>query len=129
MKVKRKGYNFSNISFDDQLPVTAIREIRLLTTMNHVNIVKLHEIVTSINTESAMYIFMAFEYMEHDLTGILSRGIPFHPEHIKCLAKQLFDGLVYMHNLNIIHRDIKGSNILLSSKGILKIAGKLLIYI
>lgn len=93
--------------------------------LKHKNTVQLHELISSINEENGIFIYMVFEYMEHDLTGILSRGIPFDATHVKCLNKQLFNGLAYMHAMNIIHRDMKGSNILLNSKGELKIAGTL----
>jgi serine/threonine protein kinase len=35
---------------------------------------------------------------------------------------QMMKGLLYLHNKNIIHRDIKGANILISKDGIVKIA-------
>jgi serine/threonine protein kinase len=34
----------------------------------------------------------------------------------------MLEGVAYMHDNNIIHRDIKGANILLNNEGILKIA-------
>lgn len=67
--------------------------------------------------------YMIFDYADHDLTGILH-----HPTYrlelanIKDLAKQLFEGLAYIHHKGILHRDIKGSNILLNNSGLLKIA-------
>ncbi len=66
---------------------------------------------------------MVFEYMDHDLTGILAHpGLRFEPQHIKCLLKQMFQGLAYLHDNGVLHRDMKGSNLLLNSKGQLKLA-------
>jgi CTD kinase subunit alpha len=73
---------------------------------------------------------MVFEYMDHDLTGILNNSVVVYgQEHIKCLARQLFEGLFYLHQRQIIHRDvkgifdlIKGANLLLNNDGYLKIA-------
>lgn len=102
----------------DGMPITAIREIRLLQSLRHQNIVKLKEMMIEQGN-----IYMAFEYLEHDLAGILS-----HPTHtlshgnIKHLFKQMLYGLEYLHHKGILHRDIKGSNILLDNKGHLKIA-------
>lgn len=67
--------------------------------------------------------FMVFEYLSHDLTGLLN-----HPTftlthaHKKHLAKQLFEGLDYLHKKGVLHRDIKAANILVSSSGLLKLA-------
>jgi serine/threonine protein kinase len=36
--------------------------------------------------------------------------------------KQMLKGMIYLNQKNIIHRDIKGANILISDKGIVKIA-------
>jgi len=101
-------------------PITAIREIKILKSLDHKNVIKLKEIVTSKNKGS---IYMVFEYMDHDLTGLADRpGIRFTVPQIKCYMKQLLTGLTYCHLNNILHRDIKGSNLLIDNQGVLKLA-------
>jgi CTD kinase subunit alpha len=52
---------------------------------------------------------MVFEYIDHDLTGLLNHpDVSWEPKHIKCIAKQIFEGVQHLHQHNIIHRDMKG---------------------
>ena len=63
------------------------------------------------------------EYMEHDLTGLLEGGqVDLTPDQARHLTRQLLEGLAHCHRQDILHRDIKGSNILINNKGQLKIA-------
>ena len=102
----------------DGFPVTAMREVKLLQSLRHKNIVILHEVMIEKNE-----CYMVFEYLSHDLTGLLN-----HPTYKldaaqkKHLAMQLFEGLDYLHKRGVLHRDIKAANILVSSDGILKLA-------
>eukprot|EP00743_Colponemidia_sp_Colp-15_P001567 GILK01001712.1.p1 GENE.GILK01001712.1~~GILK01001712.1.p1 ORF type:complete len:845 (-),score=150.63 GILK01001712.1:357-2891(-) len=108
-------------------PITAIREIKILKRLNHPNVVKLLEIVTSKATEynkKRGSVYMVFEYMDHDLTGLIDMRprINFTIPQIKCFMKQILEGLDYCHLNNIMHRDIKGANLLISNGGVLKLA-------
>jgi len=109
-----------------QFPITAIREIKILKQLQNPHVVKLHEIVTSQPTDynkGKGSIYMVFEYMDHDLTGLMDNPVVhFTPPQIKCYMQQLLNGLHYCHKNGILHRDIKGSNLLINNKGILKLA-------
>ncbi|KUJ17260.1 Pkinase-domain-containing protein [Mollisia scopiformis] len=102
----------------DGFPITAVREIKLLQSLKHHNIVNLQEVMVEKND-----CFMVFEYLSHDLTGLLNHPtFKLEPAHKKHLAKQLFEGLDYLHRRGVLHRDIKAANILVSGQGLLKIA-------
>lgn len=44
------------------------------------------------------------------------------PIQVKCLMQQILSGLDHCHSKGILHRDMKGSNLLIDSNGVLKIA-------
>ncbi|KAK1422402.1 hypothetical protein QVD17_25499 [Tagetes erecta] len=96
------------------------REILILKKLNHPNIIKLEGLVTSRMSSS---LYLVFEYMEHDLTGLAAlQRVKFTEPQIKCFMKQLLSGLDHCHKNGVLHRDIKGSNLLIDNDGILKIA-------
>ncbi|KAI9841261.1 MAG: kinase subunit of RNA polymerase II carboxy-terminal domain kinase I, partial [Thelocarpon superellum] len=102
----------------DGFPVTAVREIKLLQSLRHDNVVSLQEVMVEKND-----CFMVFEYLSHDLTGLLNHPtFKLEQAHKKHLAKQLFEGLDYLHRRGVLHRDIKAANILISNEGQLKLA-------
>ncbi|KAH7929482.1 Pkinase-domain-containing protein [Leucogyrophana mollusca] len=101
----------------DGFPVTAMREIKLLQSLRHQNIVRLYEMMVSNGS-----VHMVFEYMDHDLTGVLSQTqFSFSEANLKSLCSQMLAGLAYLHHKGVIHRDIKGSNILINNRGELKL--------
>ncbi|KAJ4846932.1 hypothetical protein Tsubulata_010334 [Turnera subulata] len=80
---------------------------------------KLEGIITSRVSGS---LYLVFDYMEHDLAGLLATpGNKFTESQIKCYMLQLLRGLEHCHSRGILHRDIKGSNLLVDSNGTLKI--------
>ncbi|CAN0928147.1 Probable serine/threonine-protein kinase At1g09600 [Linum grandiflorum] len=95
------------------------REINILRKLDHPNVMKLECIVTSRMSES---LYLVFEYMDHDLTGLTTRpGAKFTEPQIKCYMQQLLRGLQHCHECGILHRDIKGSNLLINDDGVLKL--------
>jgi len=104
----------------DGIPVSGLREISILLNCNHENIVRVREIAVGRSLES---IFLVMAYCEQDLASLLDNmQNPFSESQVKCIMKQLFQGLSYLHSTFIVHRDLKVSNLLLTDKGCLKIA-------
>ncbi|CAN6232081.1 unnamed protein product [Urochloa humidicola] len=96
------------------------REIHILRRLDHPNVIKLEGIVTSRLSHS---LYLVFEYMEHDLAGLAAlSGQRFTEPQVKCLMSQILEGLRHCHARGVLHRDIKGSNLLVGGDGVLKIA-------
>ncbi|XP_020108930.1 probable serine/threonine-protein kinase At1g54610 [Ananas comosus] len=111
------------VRFDNLEPESVkfmAREILILRRLDHPNVVKLEGLVTS---RMSCSLYLVFEYMEHDLAGLAaSPDIKFTEPQVKCYMHQLLSGLEHCHNRGVLHRDIKGSNLLLDNAGLLKIA-------
>ncbi|CAN8251789.1 unnamed protein product [Cochlearia groenlandica] len=101
-------------------PLTSLREINILLSCNHPSIVNVKEVVVGGKNNSDVY--MVMEHLEHDLKGLMERKKqPFSTSEVKCLMKQLLEGVKYLHTNWIIHRDLKPSNLLMNNTGELKI--------
>lgn len=68
------------------------------------------------------HIYLVMEYVDHDLAGLIDAKVKLTEARIKCLVKQILDGLNYMHERELVHRDLKCSNILVSNLHDLKLA-------
>ncbi|KAG8372994.1 hypothetical protein BUALT_Bualt12G0124900 [Buddleja alternifolia] len=111
------------VRFDNLEPESVrfmAREILILRRLDHPNVMKLHGLVTS---RMSCSLYLVFDYMEHDLAGLASSpAIKFTESQVKCYMHQLLSGLEHCHNRHVLHRDIKGSNLLIDDRGVLKIA-------
>ena len=66
--------------------------------------------------------YLVFDYMDHDLFGLLESGmVSFDELHVASFMQQLLSALDYCHTKKFLHRDIKCSNILLNNKGQVKV--------
>ncbi|CAI5476559.1 unnamed protein product [Closterium sp. Yama58-4] len=111
------------VRFDNLEPESVrfmAREIEVLRRLDHPNVIRLEGLVTS---RMSCSLYLVFEYMEHDLAGLAAcPGISFTEAQVKCYMQQLMAGLEHCHTHGVLHRDIKGSNLLLDNTGSLKIA-------
>uniref|UniRef100_A0A7N0U9Q8 Protein kinase domain-containing protein n=1 Tax=Kalanchoe fedtschenkoi TaxID=63787 RepID=A0A7N0U9Q8_KALFE len=115
--VAMKKVRFANM--DPESVRFMAREIHILRKLDHPNVMKLVCLVTARASGS---LYLVFDYMEHDLAGLLANpAIKFSEPQIKCYMQQLLQGLEYCHSRGVLHRDIKGSNLLIDDNGVLKI--------
>ncbi|XP_039299006.1 cyclin-dependent kinase 17 isoform X2 [Nilaparvata lugens] len=104
------------LEHEEGAPCTAIREVSLLRELRHANIVTLHDIV---HTDKSLT--LVFEYLEKDLKQYMDLWVP-NLKNVKLFLFQLLRGLDYCHKRQILHRDLKPQNLLISDKGELKLA-------
>lgn len=115
-------YALKKIKFqndDEGIPSTAIREISLLKELDHINIVKLLDVI-----HNPKKITLVFEFVDRDLKKIIDEtmGEGLKEAEVKSFMYQLLKGMAYIHKSKILHRDLKPQNLLVTNEGILKIA-------
>ena len=94
------------------------REGRLLSNLNHPNIIKIYCYYTYEN-----YLYNVMEYAKGgELTQYLNSTKDIPEEKIKSIFKQIYDAVKYIHNKNIIHRDLKTNNVVFLDQEKTKVA-------
>jgi mitogen-activated protein kinase kinase kinase len=101
------------------LMVNALKhEIELLQGMSHPNIV---QYLGTVADDQYLNIFL--EYVPGgSIATMLKQYNTFQEPLVKNFVRQILAGLSYLHSRDIIHRDIKGANILVDNKGGVKIS-------
>ncbi|XP_042491154.1 MAP3K epsilon protein kinase 1-like isoform X2 [Macadamia integrifolia] len=94
--------------------------LNIIMILNHKNIVKY---LGSSKTKTHLHIIL--EYVENgSLANIIkpNKFGPFPESLVAVYIAQVLEGLVYLHEQGVIHRDIKGANILTTKEGLVKLA-------
>ncbi|KAF3241464.1 hypothetical protein TWF192_009201 [Orbilia oligospora] len=95
-----------------------MREIDLLKNLNHPHIVQYHGFVKSVDS-----LYIILEFCENGSLHSICKNFGKFPEHlVGRYTGQVLDGLFYLHEQGVIHRDIKGANILTTKEGHIKLA-------
>ena len=92
-------------------------EIHILENIDHPYIIKLYEIKQTINNYFLIFDFCNGGDLNHCLEKYKKKNKkPFTQEIVQHLMNQIVNGLQYLHNSKILHRDIKLDNILVHFK-------------
>ncbi|XP_054757907.2 testis-specific serine/threonine-protein kinase 1-like [Lytechinus pictus] len=94
------------------------REIKILSKVQHRNIVKCFEIFDTGNK-----VYMVLELAGHgDMLEYIKLRRSLTEEKARSFFRQMVDGVAYLHSLNVVHRDLKCENILLDAANTIKIS-------
>lgn len=113
LKVLREEY-----SVDEDFRKRFIREARSVASLNHQNIVGVYDV----GQEDGIN-FIVMEYIAGmTLKELINKRAPFSDQEALGVAIQMAAGILHAHNSKIIHRDIKPQNVIVTGKGVIKVA-------
>ncbi|KAL0717552.1 hypothetical protein Bca4012_066874 [Brassica carinata] len=99
---------------DDSVRRQISREIEILRSVDHPNLVKCHDMF-----DLSGEVHVLLEFMDK---GSLEGAHVSQEDELAHLSRQILSGLAYLHGRKIVHRDIKPSNLLVNSAKNVKIA-------
>ncbi|GJC95750.1 mitogen-activated protein kinase kinase kinase [Colletotrichum higginsianum] len=112
------GANSQNDARKKSMIEALKREISLLRDLRHPNIVQYLGC-----SSSSEYLNIFLEYVPGGSVQTMLNSYGALPEPlVRSFVRQILTGLSYLHDREIIHRDIKGANILVDNKGTIKIS-------
>jgi serine kinase len=95
------------------------REIEILQALSHPNIVQVFQII-----ETEKKAFIMLELAENgDLLDYINARRYLNESEARFILRQMSCGIAYCHSIDVVHRDLKCENIMLSKDMDVKIGG------
>jgi serine/threonine protein kinase len=80
------------------------REIKILSSLNHVNVLAISEIFAPDNYDDFTAVFIVTDFYPADLSQIIRSPQPLTDVHVQTFVYQLLRGLKYIHSASVLHR-------------------------
>eukprot|EP00759_Apiculatamorpha_spiralis_P042449 PhF_6_TR40497/c1_g1_i1/m.60596 len=93
-------------------------EVAIMKRLKHPNVVRLHEVIDDVESDK-MYLIL--EYVKNGPVCPNFTNTPLSEEKVRRYARQIAEGLCYLHRMNTYHRDVKPDNILVSEDDVVKL--------
>ncbi|TPX33221.1 hypothetical protein SmJEL517_g03821 [Synchytrium microbalum] len=104
--------------FRDGVNMSAIREVKALQELRHPNIIELVDVYMHKGN-----LHLILEFLQCDLEMVIKdTTLTFKQEDVKSWMLMITRGLYHCHRNNLLHRDMKPNNILISPDGLVKLA-------